>query len=310
VSAVRVHIAPFVDDELKNALADSGGVFVEDPAEADAIVWTNPGDPEGLKAILADSPARWVQLPFAGIESFFAAGAIDASRTWTCAKGIYGPATAEHALALTLAGARRLHAHARAKSWGYAGGFGAGERRLKGSTVLIIGTGGIGTALAGMLGPLGPRILAANRSGKPLEAAETTVPVDRLDEVIGEADFVVIAAALTPETRGLIDARRLALMKEGAWVINVARGGLIVTDDLVEALRSDRLGGAALDVTDPEPLPDGHPLWDLPNVLITPHVANTWDMARPELIEMVRRNVAKYAAGDPLEGSVDPAAGY
>jgi phosphoglycerate dehydrogenase-like enzyme len=299
-----------VDDEMKRALEAGGGAFVEDPTKADAIVWTNPGDPEGLKSILETSPARWVQLPFAGIESFFAAGAIDPSRTWTCAKGIYGPATAEHALALTLAGARRLHEHARAKTWGHGGGFGAKERRLKGSTVLIIGTGGIGKALADMLGPLGPRILAANRSGAPLDAAERTVAIDQLDEVIGEADFVVVAAALTDETRGLIDAARLDSMKQGAWLINVARGGLVVTDDLVAALRSEHLGGAALDVTDPEPLPEGHPLWDEPNVLITPHVANTWEMARPELIEMVQRNVRRYAAGEPLEGIVDPAAGY
>jgi phosphoglycerate dehydrogenase-like enzyme len=99
-------------------------------------------------------------------------------------------------------------------------------------------------------------------------------------------------------------------MKQGAWLINVARGGLVVTEDLVEALRSQHLGGAALDVTDPEPLPDGHPLWDMPNALITPHVANTWDMARPELIEMVKRNIGHYAAAEPLEGLVDPAAGY
>jgi phosphoglycerate dehydrogenase-like enzyme len=310
MSGVRVHIAPFVDDEMKAAVERNGGEVLEDPAEADAIIWTNPRDPEALKEMLTSSPARWVQLPFAGIESFFEADAIDPARTWTCTKGIYGHATAEHALALTLAAARRLAFHARSKTWTYMGGFGAEERRLAGSTVVVVGTGGIGSALAEMLKPLNARVVGVNRSGREMAGAERTDAIGALDEVIGEADFVVLAASHTPETHGLIDARRLKAMKPTAWLVNVARGGLVMTEDLVTALEAGDIGGAALDVTDPEPLPDGHPLWDLPNVLITPHVANTWDMARPELNAMVGRNVAHYGAGEELEGLVDPSAGY
>ncbi len=99
-------------------------------------------------------------------------------------------------------------------------------------------------------------------------------------------------------------------MRGHAWLVNVARGGLVDTDALVRALQDEAIGGAALDVTEPEPLPPGHPLWDLPNALITPHVANTWSMAVPELAAMVGRNVARFAAGEPLEGVVDPALGY
>jgi phosphoglycerate dehydrogenase-like enzyme len=136
------------------------------------------------------------------------------------------------------------------------------------------------------------------------------VTVDRLPEVVGDADYLVIAAASTPETRHLVDAALLARMKPDAWIVNVARGPLIDTDALVTALEDGKIGGAALDVTDPEPLPEGHPLWTMDNVLITPHVANTWDMAVPELLALIERNVAAFAAGRPLEGLVDASAGY
>ena len=310
----RVLIAPTAGHQLAPLIEASGGRVVDDPKDADAIVWTDPGDPQGLKKLLERSPARWVQLPFAGIESFFAAGAIDPARTWTCAKGIYGPATAEHALALTLAAARRLHVHARARRWTstekVGSGFGASEVRLKGTTIVVVGSGGIGRAFIQMVRPLEPSVIAVNRSGGLVEGADESLPVARLDDVLPRADFVVLALSLTPESRGLLDERRLALMKPTAWVVNVARGGVIDTDALVDALRAGRIGGAALDVTDPEPLPVGHPLWALDNALITPHVANTWDMAVPELAGMVARNVERFAAGEPLEGLVSPELGY
>ena len=313
MSGPRIAVAPSGVELVAALVEDAGGVIVE-PSDADGLIWTDPADPQGLKALLEGCPARWVQLPFAGIESFFAAGAIDPSRTWTCAKGIYGPATAEHALALMLMAARRLHVHARATSWtseaGVGSGFGAAERRLAGLTVALVGTGGIGRALVAMLAPLGPTVVAVNRSGSPLEGAERTVMVGELGEVLPGADMVVLAAALTPETAGLIDAAKLAAMKDTAWLVNVARGGLVDTDALVAALEEGSIGGAALDVTDPEPLPDGHPLWGLDNAVVTPHVANTWDMAVPELAGLVGRNVRHFAAGEELEGLADPSAGY
>ena len=120
----------------------------------------------------------------------------------------------------------------------------------------------------------------------------------------------MLALALTPETEGLFDARRLALLPSHAWIVNVARGGHIVTDDLVAALRAGTIGGAGLDVTDPEPLPDGHPLWALPNCIITPHVGNTPEMAVPLLAARVEENVRRYLAGEDLLGTVDSSAGY
>jgi D-3-phosphoglycerate dehydrogenase len=303
-----VAVEPAAEPGLVEAV-QAGGGRVGDATGADAIVWTNPRDPEGLAGLLAESPARWVQLPFAGIERFVRSGVVDDARVWTCTKGVYGPACAEHALALMLAASRCLQQHARARSW-RRGGFGTPERRMAGSTVLIVGTGGIGRSLVPLLRPLGVAAIGVNRSGRPLAGAGRTVASEHLDEVLGEADYVVVAAALTQETEKMFSSPQFEAMRVDAWLVNVARGGLVDTDDLVEALKSGSIGGAALDVTDPEPLPDGHPLWDLDNVLITPHVANTWDMGLPELGAIVERNVRHFAAGEPLEGVVDPALGY
>lgn len=305
---VNVAVFPHVDDGIVSAIESGGGRVVE-LAEANALVWTDPFQPAALSEVLEGTAVEWIQLPFAGIESFFATGVIDAERTWTCTKGVYGHATAEHALALMLMGARRLHLHAGAASWSPAPG-GVAERVLAGATVVVIGTGGIGTALTSMLRPLNATVIGVNRSGRALEGAERTVRVTELHDVLPLADFVVVAVPLTPEARHVIDGAALERMRPDAWLVNVARGGHVDTDALVAALRSGSIAGAALDVTDPEPLPDGHPLWDLENAVVTPHVANTIPMALPELRAMVQRNVRHFAAAEPLEGLVDPAAGY
>jgi phosphoglycerate dehydrogenase-like enzyme len=133
---------------------------------------------------------------------------------------------------------------------------------------------------------------------------------DQRNEVLGDADAIFLALALTPETQGFFGHRQLAAMASHAWLVNVARGGHVVTDDLVVALRERIIGGAGLDVTDPEPLPSGHPLWSLPNCLITPHTANTAEMAQPLLTARIRENVRRYVAGEPLVGAVNPDLGY
>jgi len=308
VSSPRVAILPSSTTEIRRAVTEGGGTVV-DIEEADSLVWTDPSKPQQLKEVLETSQVEWVQLPFAGIESFFEAGVIDPGLTWTCAKGIYGPACAEHALAFMLAAARRLHVHARADGWSKLGRD-SPEYRLDGKTAVVVGTGGIGVALVPMVRPLGLRVIGVNRSGRALEGAERTVIINELDGVLPEADFVVVAAPYTQATHHLFDEAKFAAMTSDAWILNVARGGLIDTDALVAALQAGDIGGAALDVTDPEPLPDGHPLWELDNCLITPHVANTWAMGLAELPGLVRRNVAARAAGEPPEGLVDPELGY
>lgn len=303
-----IAIGPASLPQFEQAVVAGGGRVV-DATEADGVIWVNPADPHGLKDLLEGSPAKWVQLPFAGIESFFAAGVIDPARTWTCAKGTYAHACAEHAVALMLTAARRIHRHARDRAW-VPPGLGSPERRLKGTTVLIVGTGGIGRALVPMLVPLGARMLGVSRSGTPVEGIERVATSDALEELAAEADFLVVCAALTPATKGLVGTAVLDALPPRAWLVNVARGGLVDTAALVAALEEGSIAGAALDVTDPEPLPEDHPLWSHPDVVITPHVANTWDMAIPDLAALLERNVAAYAAGRPLEGLVDAELGY
>jgi phosphoglycerate dehydrogenase-like enzyme len=288
-----VHVAPEPDRGVLDAVTAAGG-RIAPLEEADAVVWLDSGAfPDGLP-----ERVRWVQLPSAGVERWL--DRIDADRVWTSAAGAYGRPVAEHALMLMLAGARRLADCARATSW----------RRpplgpLDGATVAIVGTGGIGRALIELLEPLRVEILAVTRRGR-----DGTIPADRLGEVWPRARHVVIAAPATGATRHLIGAEELVAMREEAWLVNVARGSLVDTDALVAALAAGEIAGAALDVTDPEPLPDGHPLWREPRALITPHVANPDATLRRYLAELVRENVARFAAGEELLSRIDPEAGY
>ena len=296
-------IAPGDSPSLARAVTAGGGRLVG-PADAEALVWTDPSDAEGLARVLEGSPGlRWVQLPFAGVDHF--ASVIDAGRTWTSAKGAYAEPVAEHALALGLAGLRRLPMRARTRSWGPAAG-----RRLMGGRVTLVGGGSITCALLDLLVPFGVEATVVRRHVAPLPGAARVVGPDSLHEALPGATLVVLALALTPETTGLVGAEELALMDGDAWLVNVARGAHVVTDDLVAALDAGTIGGAALDVTDPEPLPDGHPLWALDNCLVTPHVANTWEMAEPLLAERVRANVERWGRGEALLGLVDPDLGY
>jgi phosphoglycerate dehydrogenase-like enzyme len=294
-----IALAPRHVPELAAAVEDGGGE-VGALADADGLVWTDP-----LWAELPPLPGRvrWVQLPSAGVERWL--GSLADGPTYTSAAGAFALPVAEHALALMLAGARSLAACARTSEWSD-----PPARSLEGATVAIVGAGGVGRALIELLAPLRMRVLAVTRRGRSVPGAEVTVPAARVDDVLGAADFVVLAAPGTSGTRRIVDAQRLARMRPDAWLVNVGRGTLVDTDALVAALERGRLGGAALDVTDPEPLPAGHPLWTRPDVLITPHIATTPEAERRHYAERVRANVALLAAGEPLLGVVDRAAGY
>jgi phosphoglycerate dehydrogenase-like enzyme len=290
---------------LDDAVVEGGGTIVT-PAEADAIVWTHHDDAATLGAVLAEhAHLRWVQLPWAGIEPYLDVVRAHADRTWTCGKGVYAEPVAEHALALALAGLRQLAGYARETSWTSQAG-----ANLLGSRVVILGGGGITESLLRLLFPFRCHVTVVRRRPQAMQGADAVVGIDQLDAALEGATLLVLALALTPETTGLIDRRRLELLAPDAWVVNVARGAHIVTGDLVDVLAEARIGGAALDVTDPEPLPDGHPLWSEPRCLITPHTANTVEMAIPLLSERVRENVRRRLAGEPLLGTVDPASGY
>ncbi len=288
---------------VSGAVSTAGGKLVE-PEEAEALIWTDPFGASALRGLLARLPdVRWVQLPFAGVDRFL--GLFDDGRTWTSTKGAYSEPVAEHALALGLAGLRQLPRRARATTWGEQAGI-----RLAGAPVALIGGGGITEALLRLLAPFDVQATVVRRHVAPIEGAAEVAGPDRLHHALARARLVVLALALTPETTGIIGAPELEAMDGDAWLVNVARGAHVVTDDLVAALRAGTIGGAALDVTEPEPLPAGHPLWDLDNCLITPHTANTWQMAEPLFAERIRANVARYQRGERLIGVVDPALGY
>ena len=301
---VRCAVAPGPPTPIVTDAIRAGGGAVVDVADAQALVWTDPLDEPGLGELLAVVPGiRWVQLPFAGIDRFLPV--IDGQRVWTSTKGAYASPVAEHALALGLAGLRQLPARVRAREWGPPSG-----RRLLGGRVTVVGGGGITEALLALLAPFAVDVTVVRRRPEPLEGAARVVGPDRLNEALPGTDLVVLALALTPETVGIIGAPELERMERHAWLVNVARGAHVVTDDLVAVLQAKSIGGAALDVTEPEPLPAGHPLWSLDNCLITPHTANTWEMAEPLFADRIRRNVERFAAGQPLLGVVDPALGY
>lgn len=288
---------------LAEAITRGGGIVVE-PDDAEAVVWASTGGAADLAALLDEHPAiGWVQLPWAGIEPF--AEVVDDAHTWTCGKGVYAEPVAELALMLGLAGLRGLDHYARATSW-------EGQRgtNLLGAEVTIVGGGGIARSLLRLLGPFGADVTVLRRRPEPMDGAARVLPPEALHDALPGATLVVLALPLLASTAGLVGGTELDLMEPHAWLVNVARGAHVVTDDLVAALRAGSIGGAGLDVTDPEPLPDGHPLWSLPNCLITPHVGNTPEMAVPLLSARITENTRRFAADEPLIGPVDPALGY
>jgi phosphoglycerate dehydrogenase-like enzyme len=289
---------------LARAASASGAEIVEDPSRATGVLWCTPR-PAGLAELLETAPeVKWVQLPFAGVERF--SGLIERHRdqTWTCAKEIYGPAVAEFALGLLLSGFRGIHRYAAATRWEP-----EEARTLEGAAITIVGAGGIGRSLAALLQPLMADVTVVSRSGRSVPGASSALS-EELPNLLGSSDALVLALPLTQESVGLVDATFLGRMKSSSWLVNVARGAIVVTDDLVAALDSGAIAGAALDVTDPEPLPEGHRLWQLPNAIITPHVANTAAMAEGALVRLVEENVRRLAVGGPLLGLIDPHAGY
>jgi phosphoglycerate dehydrogenase-like enzyme len=212
---------------------------------------------------------------------------------------------AELALTLAVSGLRGLGTYARAEKWEAPQG-----RNLLGGRVTILGGGGITESLLRLLQPYGCHVTVVRNRVQAMDGADDVLEADRYYDALPGADVVFLALALTPETSGIISADELSLMERHAWLINVARGAHVVTDDLVDALRRGTIGGAGLDVTEPEPLPPGHPLFALPNCFITPHVGNTPEMAKPLLAARITTNVRRFAEGEELLGPVEPELGY
>ena len=288
---------------VRDAVVAGGGDLV-DMSRARGLVWASPTAAHELgEALEANPHIEWVQLPWAGVERYV--HLVDESRRWTCGKGVYAEPVAEHALALMLAGMRNVGNYARQSEW-----TGPVGRNLLGANVTILGAGGITKSLVRLLQPFDCHITVVRNMPEHFPGADTVMTsVNLIDALVG-ADVVVVALALTPDTDGILSRGEFEQMESHAWVVNVGRGRHIVTDDLVWALREGAIGGAALDVTDPEPLPAGHPLWSLPNCIITPQVGNTPEMAVPLLSARITDNVRRRIEGRDLVGAIDPVAGY
>jgi phosphoglycerate dehydrogenase-like enzyme len=300
VTGAEPRIAIVPDWPLAADAVRAGGGRVVALEEAQGLVWVDWSGPGRLGSVLEEFPAiGWVHLPGAGIESFLEAGLVSGDRTWTCSKGAHSSLIAEHAFALALAGLHSLASSARATSWEP-----TRVTTLAGQPVTIVGGGGIATALVGYLAPFGAEVTVVRRHPEPVPGAHRTLTTDALHEALPHARLVVLALALTPETRHIIAAPELDAMHRRAWLVNVSRGGHVDTDALVDALERDAIAGAALDVTDPEPLAPEDPLWDAPNLIVLPHIGSATHAAREQMAEIAVDNLLAGLAGEPLPHEV------
>jgi phosphoglycerate dehydrogenase-like enzyme len=304
-----VYFGPVRHPDVEARLVAAGAELVDAPADARALIWTDPFKARDLIGAL-HPVVEWVSLPMAGVDRLIAAGFIDNTRVWTATKGVYADAVAEHAIALLLACSRRIAAAVRRGSWSSDPGW-----RLRGERIAILGAGGIGRAVADRLVAFGAIPIGFNSDGRPAPGFAETARSSALAETLAGCRGLIIAVPFTAETNGLVGERELEALGPDGVVVNVARGEIIDQQALVTALADGRLGGAGLDVTDPEPLPDGHPLWSLANAVVTSHNANPyrqlpWDACVAEYAEHLAGNVAALASGQPLDGVVDVSKGY
>ncbi len=300
-----VAIEPKVFPEYENALKQAGATLAPIGPEVRALIWTDYSSPEALGVLIDKNPQlEWVQLPFAGVDAF--ADLLHKDVFFTSAKGAYKEPVAEHALMLALALGRKLPIRIKASSWGRKEAFSFYD-----SKVLLIGAGGISEELVKLLAPFRAEITAVrNNAELPLAGAKIVAGLDKLDGLIPEADLVIVTCALTDLTRGLINYQRLRLFKPTAYLVNVARGPIVVSSDLIRALDDGLLAGAGLDVTDPEPLPDGHAFFGRDDLILTPHTADTKEIVTRLLAVRIEHNVRAFLGSGQWLGEVNPALGY
>ena len=311
------NLAPEFADVLRAAapgvellLAATAAEAVALAPEADAVLGLCT--PEVLDA---GTRIRWIQVYSAGVERCVALPAMrERGILLTNMQRVAGPVMAEHVLAMMLAFARGLHFYIPERMEGrWTRDFPEPGRMLtlEGKTVLVVGLGGIGTEVASRAHALGMRVVATRASGRegPPFVSYVGLPGDLL-RLAAEADFVVNTVPLTAATRGMFDAKFFAALKPGAFFVNVGRGGSVVQDELVAALRSGRLAGAGLDVTDPEPLPADSPLWGMQNVILTPHVSASSDHGNEARAVIAAENLRRYVAGENMLSVVDVSRGY
>ena len=266
-------------------------------------------DQDVFQRLVTETPnLEWIHTISAGVEHVLFPELIESDIVLTNASGVFNVPIAETVLGYMLAVVKRLPdflAQQRDHRWK--------TRRLeelRGQTVGIVGMGDIGTEVGRLCQAFGMTVRGLQRHPEPKEYADEVLPTRWLHDLLSRSDFVVIAAPLTEETRGMIGAPEIAAMKPDAWLVNIARGAIVDQDALIEALEAERIGGACLDVFAEEPLPEESPLWDLPNVILTPH--NSWSSPHLEerAADLFLENLRRYVTGEPLLNVVDKKAGY
>jgi glyoxylate/hydroxypyruvate reductase A len=268
--------------------------------------WRAPGD------LLANAPKlRWVQATSAGIGGFVKRHGLDGSDlVFTTAAGVHAAPLTEFALAGALHFVKDLSGLQQRQAAHHWEKSVCGQ--LAGRRATVVGLGSIGRQIATVFDALGVRVTGVGRRGKnyPLPEGITQRATDELNAILPETDLLVLATPLTPETENLIDAVRIGLLPPGAIVVNIARGPVLDEDALITALTSGALGGAALDVFAVEPLPAESPLWDLPNVIVSPHTASIAATENDLLTDLFLDNLNRYRAGRPMRNRYQPHLGY
>jgi len=288
--------------------------LVKEAANADALIG---GDDFVCdeRVLAAAKRVRWVAVMSAGVEACLGKPALEKpGLTVTNMRAVAGPVMAEHTIALMFALSRSLQVSIgrQATGEGWNRNFaGSQPQALTGKTLLVAGLGGIGLEVAKRAHALGMKVIGTRNSSREGPDYVSRVGLaDELPAMIGEADVVVAALPLIPATTHLFDAKMFTRMKKTAYFISVGRGGSVVTDDLVAALNAGTIGGAGLDVTDPEPLPKDHPLWKAKNIIITPHMSALSDLGQAARMLILKEQVRRFAAGDKLLSVVDFKKGY
>ena len=297
--------ARFPEDRIL-AIADEKGLG----AAADAEVAFSGNNPRRVRQLLDATPKlRWYHTVSAGVENMPLPELAQRGIVLTNNSGSYDIQIAEHLMAFVFAASRQLHRYRdnqRASDWKE-----QQHQELRDATIVVYGMGSIGGEIARLASAVGMRVIGVRRKAGPSEPGiDRVVAADRLAEVVGEADYLAIAAPLTSATRGAISREVISRMKPTAWIMNIARGAIVDEPAIVEALQAKRIAGAALDVFTTEPLPKESPLWTLENVIITPHHSGSSPRAGERTLALFAENLRRYKAGEPLMNRVDFEAGY
>lgn len=305
-----ISVLPKHMDILRRTAPDCEFLLAEKAADlpalaagADALIlWPSVG-PDLISYIRNTPSLRWLHLFTSGVDRLInsEAGKIPGYRI-TSTKGIHGYPISDHVLALIYAFLRQLHAAAhyqQKRSWS-SNILSGNCREISGLTVGIIGVGNIGLELARKCKLLDMTVLGAKRQPITNQWLDKCYPVSKLSDLLAASDFVVLCLPLTEESRHLIGREQLRIMKSSAILINIARGGIVDQEALIEALEHGTIAGAGLDVTDPEPLPENNPLWGMPNVIITPHISAQSPQYMDRAIHVIAENLRRFLADEPL----------